>query len=486
MAPRPLRMIRFASIALVLGLGACAAVGPNFKAPGSSSPVGYLMAGDAQPASVSLTEDARASGAWWRALGSPELDSLMREALRDNQTVAGAEATLEQIRDLAAAERGGAAPQVSLNAGLQRERINTEAFGFPGFPSPTINLYQVGALVSYDLDVFGGQRRRVEAADAAVAQQARRADAAYLTLTGDVAMAAAQMADLNARIEVLQAIAKDDETTIAIIRQAEAAGGDAPSAAHGSQARLAEDLAQLAPLQQDLAKERHALAVLVGKAPGAWTAPDFTVAAFAPPPTLRLAVPSTLVRRRPDIAAAEANLHLKTAQIGVATANLYPDLRLVAGITQEALTPGALPEFASTAYNFGGQLAAPVFDGGTLRARKRAAEADARAALAQYRQTVTAALGQVADALTAIAHDDERLVHLNRAEALAGASLDDARSAYRLGGGPRADLVLAQGQLDRARLARVEAQGQRLADIVTLLAATAGDWRDPPDKTTTP
>jgi NodT family efflux transporter outer membrane factor (OMF) lipoprotein len=476
---------RLTPLLVALGLSACAAVGPNYRPPTSPSPSGYVMAGDAAPLSVRLSDDARPPGAWWRVLGSAELDRLMREALKDNQTVAGADATLQQVRDLAAAERGGAYPQLGLNAGIQRERINTEAFGFPGFPSPTINLYQVGGMVSYDLDVFGGQRRRIEAADAQVAQQARRADAAYLTLTGDVAMAAAEIADLNARIEVLRAIAKDDETTIAIIRQAEAAGGDAPSAAHGSQARLAQDLALLPPLQQTLAKERHALAVLVGKAPAAWTPPDFTVAAFTPPATLDLAVPSTLLRRRPDIAAAEANLHAKTAQIGVATASLYPDLRLVAGLTQEALTPGALPDFASTAYNFGGQIAAPIFDGGTLRARKRAAEADARAALAQYRQTVTAALGQVADALTAIAHDDERLVHLTRAEALATASLEDARNAYRVGGGPRSDLVLAQGQLDRARLARVEAQGQRLADIVTLLAATAGDWRDPPDKTAT-
>jgi NodT family efflux transporter outer membrane factor (OMF) lipoprotein len=443
------------------------------------------MAGDAAPASVALSDAARAPGAWWRVLGSAQLDSLMGQALTDNQTVAGADATLQRVRDLAAAERGGLYPQVGLNAGAQRERINTQAFGFPGFPSPTIDLYSIGGMVSYDLDIFGGQRRRIEAADAEALQQARRADAAYLTLTGDVAMAAAQIAALNARIEVLSAIAKDDETTIAIIRQAQAAGGDAPSAAHGSQARLAEDLALLPPLQQTLAKERHALAVLLGKAPGVWTAPDFTVADFTPPATLNLAVPSTLVRRRPDIAAAEANLHAKTALVGVATANLYPDIRLVAGLTQEALTPGALPEFASTAYNFGGQLTAPLFDGGTLRARRRAALDDARAALAQYRQTVATALGQVADALTALAHDDERLDHLTRAEALASASLDDARNAYRLGGGPRSDLVLAQGQLDRARLARVEAQGQRLADIVALLAATAGDWRDTRTKAAT-
>lgn len=474
---------RLTPLVAALTLGACAAVGPHYKPPSPLVTGGYAMAGDAAPSSVTLSDGSRLAGAWWRALNSPQLDALISQALKDNQTVAGADATLQQVRELAAAERGGALPQVGLNAGIQRERINTQAFGFPGFPSPTINLYQVDAMVSYDLDVFGGQRRRIEAADASVAQQAHRADAAYLTLTGDVAMAAAQIADLNARIAVLQAIAQDDQATIDIIRRAEAAGGDAPSAAHGSQARLAQDLALLPPLQQTLAKERHALAVLVGKAPGAWTPPDFTVAAFAPPETLNLAVPSSLVRRRPDIAAAEANLQAKTAQVGVATANLYPDLRLVAGITQEALTPGALPQFASTAYNFGGQLAAPIFDGGTLRARKRAAEADARAALAQYRQTVTTALGQVADALTAIAHDDQKLVHLTRVEALAAASLEDARSAYRLGGGPRSDLVLAQGQLDRARLARVEVQGQRLADIVTLLAATAGDWRDPPDKT---
>lgn len=471
---------RLGGLAAAFGLSACAALGPNFKPPAPPAAAGYLMQGDATPASVHIGDKAGADRPWWRALGSPELDAVMAEALNDNQTVASADATLQRLRDVAAAQRGGLYPQVGVNAGLQRERINTQVFGFPGFPSPTINLYTIGGLVSYDLDVFGGQKRRIEAADAQAAAQALRADAAYLTLTADVAMAAAQIADLNARIEVFGAIAKDDETTIAIIRKAQAAGGDAPSATNGAQARLAQDLAGLPPLQQDLARERHALAILVGKAPSAWTPPAFSVETFAPPATLDLAVPSTLVRRRPDIQAAEADLHAKTALVGVATANLYPDLRLTAGLTQESLSPGSLFDYASTAYNFGGQLTAPIFDGGTLKAQRRAAQADARASLAQYRQTVLAALGEVADALTAVAHDDQRLADLNRAEAVAQASMLDARNAFRLGGRPQSDMVLAQGELDRARLARVDAQGQRLADIVTLLAATAGDWRDAP------
>ena len=436
------------------------------------------MSGDTAPASVMLTKGEQGGIPWWRTLGSADLDAVMAEALKDNQTLAGADATLQRIRDMAAAERGGLYPQISANAGAQRERINTQVFGFPGFPSPTINLYTIGGLVSYDLDIFGGQKRRIEAAQAQADAQARRADAAYLTLTADVAMAAVQIADLNARIKIFGAIAADDQATIDILRKAQAAGGDAPSAAHGAQTRLAEDLAGLPQLEQERAQERHALAILVGKAPDGWTAPDFSADQFAPPSTLELAVPSALVRRRPDIQAAAADLHSKTALVGVATANLYPDLRLTAGLTQEALSPGALFNYASTAYNLGGQLTAPLFDGGTLQARRRAAIDDARASLAQYKQTVLVALGEVANALTAVASDDQRLAELARAEAVAQAALTDARSAYRLGGGPRSDLVLAQGQLDRARLARVEAQGRRLADIVTLMAATAGDWRD--------
>ena len=470
----------FLTVAAALVLVGCAAVGPNFQAPHGPVAAGYAGAGDRAAAIAVLSSDTRPSGPWWRAMGSRDLDAVMTLALAHNQTAAAAEATLERAR--AQAEREGARryPTVAAAAAYERERINIASLGFSGFHSPTIGLYSIGPSVSYDLDVFGGQRRRIEAARATAQAQSFRADAAYLTLTGDVALEAVRIAGLRAEIETVEGVVTDDRHAIDIAAKAEAAGGQPVSVGLGGKLQLQEDLSLLPPLSQQLAQARHALALLVGEPPGDWSAPNFAVDGFAPPSIIPVAVPSLLVRRRPDIQAAEADLHADTAQIGVQTARLYPDIKLVAGLTQEALTPGPLFNSTSAAYNFGPIINAPLFDGGAIRADRRAALAQARAALAQYRQTVITAFVQVSDVLSALAQDDERLATLGRAETTARSSLDDSREAYRLGGAPLTDVVVADRQWRRASLAKVVAIGQRLADIVALYGATASDWRPPP------
>lgn len=476
------RSTRLGTTCLCAALAGCAAVGPNFKPPAAPAAITYAMAGDAPPAAAVLTSDKRAAGAWWRDLGSTELDTVMAVALRDNPTVAEAVATLDRARaeeDVASADRK---PKIDADAGAVRERINIQAFGFSGFPgqppipNPTISLFSVGATVNYGLDLFGLTRRRIEAAGAAVDADARRADAAYLTLTGNVALQAVKIAGLREEIAVLNDVIADDRASIEIVRAAQAAGGESRTAGLGGLAQLEADQALAPPVQKELARARHDLAGLVGQAPSNWTAPDFAFSGFTPPATIPVALPSAMVRNRPDILAAEADLHADTARVGVATANLYPNINLVAGLTQEALTPGSIFSFNSTAYNFGAQATAPIFHGGALRAARRAAEAQARASSARYRQVVSNAFVQVADLLTALAEDDARLATAQAREATARTGVADAETAYRLGGVPRADIVVARRRLDQARLARVEAAGLRLEDIVALYAATATDW----------
>jgi len=458
-------------------LCACTTVGPNFSSPSAPAAKGYAMAGDEGASVAVLTAQARVAGPWWRSLGSSDLDAVMDRALAGNQSVAAAVASLRKAREELAVARGDAAPKVDASAGAERARINTEAFGISGFPSPTINLFSVGATVSYDLDLFGGQKRRIESAAAMAEAQERRADAAYLTLTGNVALQAVQIAGLRARIATLKAILADDRRAIDIVGAAEAAGGEAPSASTTGKAQLAEDEALLPSLAQQLARARHALALLVGEPTAAWAPPDFAFDAFTPPARIPVAIPSALVRRRPDILAAEADFHADVARVGVATADLYPDIRLEAGFTQTALTPASLFSYASSGWYFGPALTTPIFHGGALRAEKRAAEAQARASLAQYRQTVLGAFTQVADALAALAHDDDQIAASSKAQSVAEAALNDAWAAWRLGGGAFLAVVRAQRQLNRERLALVEARGQRLADVVNLYAATAADWR---------
>jgi len=463
-----------------LALTGCKTVGPDFHAPAGPQGVAassYGMSGDPVAAGVRLDPDARTPGPWWQAFGSPELDQTVRTALADSPTIAEANATLQRYQAEASAARGAELPQVDANAGAQRERINTQAFGFTGFPSPTISLYSIGAAVSYDLDLFGGKRRASEAAQAKAEAAARQADAAYLTLTGNVATQAMRVAGLRAEIAAMEAVVADDQRTIDMVSAAERAGGEAPSAATGATAQLAEDQADIPPLERQLAAARHQLALLSGKSPAERASPDFDLSRFTAPAEIPVSLPSTLIRKRPDILAAEAELHEATARIGVAVASQYPDIRLSANLTQSAIKPEKLFDYSASGWNVLAGVAAPIFHGGALRAERKAAEAEARAALARYQQTVLRAFTQVSDVLAALATDDALIAALTNAQTTAQGRVRDAEAAYRLGGGPLIDVVDARRQLSRARRDLAQAQAQKFADMVQLYAATAADWR---------
>ena len=468
------------ALAAVCALAGCKTVGPNFHAPvgpQGAAASGYAMAGDPIAAGVRLDPDARIAGPWWQAFGSPQLDQTVRLALTDSPTIAEANATLERYQAEAKAVRGVELPQVDANAGAQRERINTQAFGFTGFPSPTISLYSIGAAVSYDLDLFGGKRRATEEAQAKAEAAARQADAAYLTLTGNVAQQAMRTAGLRAQIEAIEAVIADDQRTIEMVRKAEQAGGEAPSASTSATAQLAGDQALLPPLERQLAAARHQLALLAGKSPAEWTAPDFDLAKLDGSLVVPVSLPSELIRRRPDILAAEAELHAATAEIGVAVANQYPNIRLSANLTQAAIKPAEIFDYSSSGWNLLAGLTAPIFHGGTLKAERQVAEAEARAAMARYQQTVLRAFVQVSDVLSALGTDQVAIEALGRASAAAEVSARDAQTAYRLGGGTLLQVVDAQRTLSRNRRAYMQAQGQRYADLIQLYTATAADWR---------
>jgi len=476
----PTDLRRVGALLSATALAGCAAVGPDFHAPPppvGAAAQGYAMPGDPTAPRVRLDADARTAGPWWQVFGDPAIDQTVRLALAQSPSVAEARATLERYQAEARAARGAELPQVDLNATAQRERINTKVFGIPGFPSPTINLFSVGGLVSYDLDLFGGRRRGTEAAQARAEAAARQAEAAYLSLSGNVTLQALRIASLRAQLAAIDSILAEDRRVAEIVRRAQAAGGEAPAASTSVQAQLAEDEALRGPLLRELEAARHQLALLVGRSPAEWRAPDFDFARLSAPAETPVSLPSSLVRRRPDILAAEAELHRATAAVGVAVANQYPDLRLSANLTQSSTELGNLFDYSASGWNLLSGVSAPVFHGGALKAQRQAAEAEARAALARYQQTVLRAFVQVSDALAALATDDQQLAALSRSAAAAEAHLRDAETAYRLGGGPLLNVVEATRQLSRARQALAEAQGQRFLDLVELYTATAADWR---------
>jgi NodT family efflux transporter outer membrane factor (OMF) lipoprotein len=465
----------------LLALTACTTVGPDFQRPADPAIAGYAAQGDASaPASVQLKPSAQIAGQWWTSFGSADLDRLVDQALANNFTLAQADAALARANALASVARGGSAPQVDGFASGARERINTASFGIAGFPSPTINLYSIGTDVSFDLDVFGGNRRKIESAEARAEAEARRTDAAYLSLTGSVVTRAIEAASLRAQIEALDGIIADDQRTLDMIGRAIQAGGAPASASNAAEAQLAEDQAKLPPLRKRLANVSHALALLVGKAPSEWQAPVINLASLRLPEAVPVSLPSELVHKRPDILAAEADLHAATADIGVATAAFYPKLSLEGAFSFASLSTDSLFNYDSSGWSAGPSLTAPLFHGGSLKANKQAAVAAARAADASYRQTVLTAFVQVADLLQSAGQSEALIEAQSRATAAADENSRLASLAFENGAGSLLSVIDAQRQAQRARLGTIDAQAQLRADLAALYVATAADWRKAP------
>jgi NodT family efflux transporter outer membrane factor (OMF) lipoprotein len=231
------------------------------------------------------------------------------------------------------------------------------------------------------------------------------------------------------------------------------------------------DRTLLPPLQQELSVAQDVLTSLIGAAPSDWTAPDVDMNELNLAEHLPVALPSELVHRRPDISAAEAQLHAASASLGIATANLYPHFTLSAAIGGQGLLGGGASE---TAWNILGGLTTPMFHGGTMTAERRAAQDEYRAAFAAYRQTVLEAFSQVAAALQALGNDAASLSTQQQALESAGASLSLTRQAYAAGNAGYVQVLDAQRLHEEAQLGEVQANSQRYVDAVKLLMAAGG------------
>ena len=471
---------RATATVMALALAGCATVGPDFKPPvppQGASAAGYAMSGDPSSTRPQLSPALPAATPWWQDFGAPQLDQLVRTAFRDNPSVAEMTARLEHAQAETDAAKGGQKPQVDATSGLRRERFNSAQFGFPGFPSSTVNLYSVGSTVSYDLDLFGGRRRGVEQGLARTEAARHEADAAYLSLAANVVREALRMTAIRAQITAAQAIIADDRRIVEMVRRAEAAGGEAPSAQAAPLTQLTQDEADLPQLLRDYAVSRHQLALLVGASPAAWAPPEIDPGQLKTPASIPVSLPSDLVRLRPDILTAEAELHAATAAIGVAAANRYPNIRLSANLSQVTRSPEDIFGYGASGWNIMSGLSAPLSHGGALKARQMAAEADARVAQARYQQTVLRAFVQVSDVLAALAADRQDVDAHLRLQAIAAAKVHEADLVYPLGAATLVQVIDTHLQLNRARRSLAKAQGREYLDLVDLYAATAARWR---------
>ena len=329
--------------------------------------------------------------------------------------------------------------------------------------------------MSYLLDVFGGSRRELEGLQSLVDYQSFQLHGAYLTLTSNIVTTAVKEASLRAQIQATQDIIAAQTKQLDVVERQFQLGAVARADVLSQRTQLAQTRATLPPLERQLAQTRHQLAVLIGKFPSEAELPSFELAALELPQELPLTLPSELVRQRPDILASEALLHQASAQIGVATANLYPQITLSgsfgsAGTQLHNLFGGP------TIWSLGAGLLQPLFHGGALTAKRRAAIAAYDQAQAQYRETVLQAFQNVADALRALETDARTLQAQADAAKLAGDTLDLTQQRFALGAVSYLSLLDAQRQFQQTRIALVQAQAARYADTAALFQALGGGW----------
>jgi NodT family efflux transporter outer membrane factor (OMF) lipoprotein len=460
-----------------LALSACM-VGPNFVPPAAPDvdryehvPVVLPSAGNGEPLQV-LAAGSPPAAQWWFAFGSSPLNETVALALRDNPTLQAAEATLAAATETLAAVRGGLLPQV--DAGANASRGNSGGLTRTGGGSIR-NLYDVGAALDYSVDLFGGTRRRVEQQAALVDYQRGQVGAAYLALTGDVVTAAIGVASAMAELAAVQDIIAIDEHNLQLVQISESAGKSAGIDVLAAEGQLANDRALLPPLRQDLAVAQHTLALLVGRTPADWTPPEFAFASMTLPTDLPLTLPSELVRARPDILAAEAQLHAASAAIGIATAQLYPSLTLSGSWTTTGTTRSDLFSSNSDVWSIAAGLTAPIFHGGTLRAQQRATVQTFAAQLATYRQTVLQAFQQIADALKALEHDAQSVAAQQAALEASQASLELTQQSYEAGQTNFLQVLVTQRLFQQSRLGFARAQSQRYLDTALLFLVLGGD-----------
>lgn len=460
-------------------------VGPNFQRPAAPTGTSYRTPAEIRPVSgAPATVAGDGPGLrWWTAFGSPRLEVLVDRAIANNRTLAASNATLAASRQEVAAIRGRQLPQIDATARAEHEKVNLAAFGFQPTPgsgfaggNPEFDLYSVGGGISYNLDLFGANRRRVEQAAAQAETQLRQTQAAHLTVAGQVVNQALTIAAIRAQIATADALLGDDRRNLDLTQKRKDAGEGTLVEVLNAQSQFEADRADIPQLTQQLSEARHLLATLVGVAPADLTEADFDFHDFALPTNIPVTLPSALVHKRPDILQAEASFHAATAAVGIATAQLYPDITLGATVTQGTPNIGDIVSSAFRGFDIFAGLSAPIFHGGTLKAERRAAVDRATAAQATYQQTVLDAFRQVADLLQAIDSDQRSVLNQRSSVQVAQRSLGLSRRSFQVGNSGVLQILDSERLYQRASSNLVEAQARQYLNVARLYVATAGGW----------
>ncbi|MGO9514681.1 MAG: efflux transporter outer membrane subunit [Steroidobacteraceae bacterium] len=461
-------------------LSGCA-VGPNFHRPQAPAVTHYSNGADpAITASVQGTAQRFNPGAavaadWWRLFRSPQLDAVIKEAIAGNPGLDAAQASLRASQNNLRSGYGIFYPSIDAEAGATRERLSAASFG-EKVPSSVFNLFTLSATVSYALDVFGGQRRLVEGLRAEVDVARANAQATYLALESNIVNTVVAAAAYRAEIEATQQLIELQKEQV-LIAKVQAEAGTVPySNVLSLQSQLAFFEATIPQLEQKLVQSDDLLATLAGHTPAEWQAPAVRLEDLTLPSELPVSLPSNLVRQRPDVLAAEATAHAASANIGVATAALLPSITLSGSLEAATNSTSSLFPSNGRAWSAGASATAPLFEGGTLWFKRKAAIDDYKQAMDLYRQTVLTAFEQVADSLRGLDHDAAILLAQDEALSSAAEALRLVQANYEAGIATYLDVAVADTQYHQAKIADLQAIAVRYQDTVALFAALGGGW----------
>ena len=415
---------------------------------------------------------------WWEMFGSPQLNALVSLSLERNPNLAAANAALSQARANYVASYGALAlPSVNTQLSTVRERASQATTNVPG--GSLFSLYNASINVSYSVDLFGANKAVIEGQKALIDLQAYQSRAAQLSVMGNVLTAAIKEASLKAQINETQKILQLQEKQLDILRRQQNLGAIGLSPILVQEGLIAQTRSSLPALEKSWELVKNQITVLTGALPQGSNYKSIELEQLKLPTELPTSLPSQLIGHRPDILASMANLNQAVASLGLAKANLYPQINLTTSIGSTATQTN---NFFSTPWSFwtlGEGLTAPLFNGGALNARVSAAKAGYEGAYYQYKSTVLNAFENVSDALNAVTYDAQTLQLLAQAEQIANKSLTLAQNQYQLGAVNFNVVLEAQKTYAQARLNLISAQANRFADTVALIQAMGGAAWDP-------
>jgi NodT family efflux transporter outer membrane factor (OMF) lipoprotein len=423
-----------------------------------------------------FVKDMDIPGQWWTLFHSKQLNALIEQALKANPDMEAAQAALRGAWEYVYAQKGALYPSIDANFNPTRQQVPAVLTSPLANNSYTYSLHTAQVSVAYTPDAFGGNRRQVESLKAQAEWQRFQLEATYLTLTSNVVAAAVEEAAMRGQIKATQRIIDIESKSLELMQRQYALGQIATADVAAQEAALAQSQAMLPPLEKQLAQQRDLLARLVGRFPSETIVETFELSQLKLPRDLPVSLPSKLVEQRPDVRSAEEQLHEASAEIGVTVANRLPNITISANLGSSALAIGQLFTSGTGFWGLAANLTQPIFQGGTLLHRQRAAEAAYVQAAAEYRGTVLTAFQNVADTLHAIQSDADSLKASVAAEQAAAKSLAIVRRQLELGDVSYLALLNAEQTYQQAMINLVQALANRYADTAALFQALGGGW----------